>query len=86
MCDIMVIGLLYGLTLWPACVWGGFGSNDFVTKMQPFLMDNHHRTDIISNVGYLRLKSVVPLVLRMVCCAMTGHCHCIIGPSGQRQP
>jgi hypothetical protein len=49
---------------------GGFESNDFLTKMQPFLMDGHYRTDIISGVGYPRSDSVVPLVLRIVCCAM----------------
>jgi hypothetical protein len=52
------------------CGGGGFGSNDFLTKMQPFLMDGHYRTDIISGVGYPRSDSVVPLVLRIVCCAM----------------
>jgi hypothetical protein len=37
------------------CVWGGFGSNDFVTKTQPFPMDAHCRTDIISGVGPLEV-------------------------------
>ena len=63
-------GLLYGLTLWLVCVWGGFGSNGFVTKMQPFVMDGHYKTDVISDVGHPRLDSVVPLVLRMICHAM----------------
>jgi hypothetical protein len=53
------------------CACGGFGSNGFVTKMQPFPMDGHYRTDVISGVGHLRLDSVVPLVLRTVYCAMS---------------
>ena len=52
------------------CVERGFGSNGFVTKMQAFLMDGHYRTDVISGVGHPRSDSVMPLVLRMVCCAM----------------
>jgi hypothetical protein len=52
------------------CVWGGFGSNGFVIKMQPFPMDGHYRTDIISSVGHPRSDSVVPLVLHTVCYAM----------------
>jgi hypothetical protein len=54
------------------CVRGGFGFNDFVTKMQPFPMDGHYRMDVISGVSHPRSYSVVPLVLRMVCCAMAG--------------
>ena len=68
----MAMGLLDKLALWLVCVYGGFGSNDFVTKMQPFLMDGHYRTNVISGVGHPRSDSVVPLVLRMVCCAMAG--------------
>jgi hypothetical protein len=57
------------------CVGGGgeaFGSNGFVTKMQPFPMDGYYRTDVINGMGHLRSDSVVPLVLRTVCCAMAG--------------
>ena len=55
------------------CVGGrGFGSNGFVTKMQPFPMDGHYKTNIISNVGHPRSDSVVPLVLRMIRCVMVG--------------
>ena len=54
------------------CVWGGFGSNGFVTKMQPFPMDGHYRMDINSGVGHPRSDSVVLLVLRTVCYAMAG--------------
>jgi hypothetical protein len=51
---------------------GGFGFNGFVTKMQPFPIDGHYRTDVISSVGHPRSDSVVSLVLYMVCCAMVG--------------
>jgi hypothetical protein len=58
------------------CVGGGgggdFGSNGFVTKMQPFPMDDHYRTNLISGIGHWRLDSVVPLVLSTVYCAMAG--------------
>jgi hypothetical protein len=47
---------------------GGFGSNDFVTKVQPFPMIGHYKMNIISSVGHPRSDSVVPLVLRMVMC------------------
>jgi hypothetical protein len=50
----------------------GFGSNGFVTKMQPFSMDGHYRTDVINGVGHLRSDLVVLLVLCTVCCAMVG--------------
>jgi hypothetical protein len=51
------------------CVlYGAFASNGFVTKVQPFPMDGHYRTDIISSVGHPRLDLVVPLVLCMVAC------------------
>jgi hypothetical protein len=72
MCGIMAMDLSYGLALWSMCVCGrgGFGSNDFVTKIQSFLMDGHYRTDVISSVGYLRSDSIVPLVLHTVCCAI----------------
>ena len=50
------------------CVCGGFGSNGFVTKVQPFLMGDHYRMDIISGVGHPRSDSVVPLVLCTVAC------------------
>jgi hypothetical protein len=51
------------------CV-GGFGSNGFMTKMQPFPMDVHYRTNVISSVGNPRSDSVMLLVLHTVCCAM----------------
>jgi hypothetical protein len=35
--------------------------------MQPFPMDGHYRTDVISGVGHSGLNSIVPLVLRTVC-------------------
>jgi hypothetical protein len=49
-------------------LYGGFGSNGFVTKVQPFLMNDHYRTDIISGVGYPRSDSVMLLVLCTVTC------------------
>jgi hypothetical protein len=58
------------------CVGGGggvgFGSNGFVTKMQPLLMDGHYRTNVISGVGHPRSDSVIPLVLHTVYYAMAG--------------
>ena len=53
------------------CVCVGFGSNSFLTKMQPFLMDGHYKMDVISCMGYPRLDEVVPVMLCMVCYAMT---------------
>jgi hypothetical protein len=51
------------------CVlYRGFGSNGFVTKVQPFLMDDHYRMDIISDVGHPTSNLVVSLVLRTVAC------------------
>jgi hypothetical protein len=47
-------------------VWGGFGSNGFVTKMPSFLIDGYYRTDIISGVGHPMSDLVVSLVLCMV--------------------
>jgi hypothetical protein len=47
---------------------GGFGSNGFVTKMQPFPMDGQCRTDIVRGVGHPRSDSVVLLVLCVVAC------------------
>ena len=44
----------------------GFESIGFVTKTQPFPMDGHYKTDIISGVGPPRSNSVVLLVLCMV--------------------
>jgi hypothetical protein len=38
---------------------GGCESNGFVTKMLPFPMDGHYRTDVISSVGHQRLDSIV---------------------------
>ena len=52
------------------CVCVGFGYNDFVTKIQPFPMDGHYRTYVISGMGHPRSNSIVPLVLCMVCCAI----------------
>jgi hypothetical protein len=60
------MGWFYGQCV---CVWGGgggFESNGFVTKMQPFPIDGHYRMDIISSVSHPRSDSVVPLVLRTV--------------------
>jgi hypothetical protein len=56
------------------CVYvlGGFGSNCFVTKVQPFPMDGHYRTDIISGVGHSRSNSVMLLVLCTVACNIHG--------------
>jgi hypothetical protein len=77
MCGIMAISLLYELA-YSQCVYvcvgggGGFGSNDFMTKMQSFPMNGHYRMDVISGVGHLRSDSVVLLVLYTICCAMAG--------------
>jgi hypothetical protein len=55
--------------------------------MQPFPMDDHYRTDVISGVGHSGLNSVLLLVLHTVCFVhLLGHWHCTTGPSGQRQP
>jgi hypothetical protein len=75
MCGIIAMGLLYGLALWSMCVCvggGGFRSNGFVIKMQPFPMDGHYRTDVINGVGHPRLNPVMSLLLRTVCSAMAG--------------
>jgi hypothetical protein len=72
MCSIMVMGLLYGLTLWSMCVCEGFGSNGFMTKAQSFPMDGHYRTNIISSIGHPRLDSVIHLVLCIVAHTMAG--------------
>jgi hypothetical protein len=51
------------------CVlYKGFGSNGFVTKVQPFSMVGHYKMDVISGMGHLRSDLVVPLVLRTVAC------------------
>jgi hypothetical protein len=50
------------------CMYGGFGSNGFVTKTQPFPMDGHYKTDIISGVSHPKLNSVVSLMLCTVAC------------------
>jgi hypothetical protein len=63
----------------------GFGSNDFVTKTQPFPMDGHYRMDIISSVGHPRSDSIVPLVLYMVAVQWLRHGHGTTGPLGQCQ-
>ena len=49
-------------------LYEGFGSNGFVTKVQPFSMVAHYEMDIISDVGHSRLDSVVLLVLCIVVC------------------
>jgi hypothetical protein len=67
------------------CVCGGFGSNDSWPMMQSFPMDDHYRTDVISDVGHSGLNSIVSLVLRTVCFVqLLGHWHCTTSPSGQR--
>jgi hypothetical protein len=73
MCSMIAMGLLYVLA-YGQCVCGGgcFGSNDFVTKMQPFPMDGYYRMNVISGVGSQRSDSVVLLMLRTVCCAVAG--------------
>jgi hypothetical protein len=81
-CGIMAIGLLYGLTFMVKCMCVGFGSNGFVTKTQPFLMDGHYRTNNISSVGHPRSDSVVPLVLYTVAVQWLRHRHCTTGPLG----
>ena len=67
------------------CLCGGFESNGFVTKVLPFPMDGHYRTNIISGVGHPRSDSVVLLVLYTVVVQYLGHRYCATGPSGQRQ-
>jgi hypothetical protein len=63
----MAMGLLYRLHTMVKCEYGGcFRSNGFVTKVQPFPMDGHYITGIISGVEHLRSYLVVPLVLCMV--------------------
>jgi hypothetical protein len=72
-CGIMAMGLIYELTLWSMCVGGGgFGSNGFVIKTQPFPKDGHYRKGIINGVGHPRLNLVESLVLCTVCYAMVG--------------
>jgi hypothetical protein len=39
-----------------------------MTKVRPFAVDDHYRTDIINGVGYSRSDSVVLLVLCTVAC------------------
>ena len=68
----------HGLTIWlnfmvNVCMCGGFGSNGFVIKAQPFPMDNHYGTNIISSVGTPRSNSVVLLVLCMVAVQYSRH-------------
>jgi hypothetical protein len=73
MCGIMAMDLLYGLALWSMCVYlggGGFQSNDFLTKMQPFPLDGHYMMDVINSVGHPRSNLVILLVLRTICCTM----------------
>ena len=88
MCGIMAMDLLYELALWSTCACvGTLDPMVLWPMMQPFPMDGHFRRDVISSVGHLRLDSVVPLVLHMVCFVQwLGHWHCTTDPSGQRQP
>jgi hypothetical protein len=74
------MGLLYRLTLWScACGGGGgFGSNGFLTKAQPFLMDGHYMMNIVSAVGYPRSDSVVSLVYGSM--QNMGHRYCTTIP------
>jgi hypothetical protein len=65
-------GLTIQVNFMVKCVCGGFGSNDFVIKMQSFPIDGHYRMNVISGVGHPRSDSVVLLVLCMVCCTMIG--------------
>jgi hypothetical protein len=71
------IGVLHGLTIrvnfMVKCVCGGFGSNGFVTKTQPFSIDGHYRTDIINGVDNPRSDSVMPLVLYTIAVQWLGH-------------
>ena len=49
------------------CVlYRGFGFTGFMTKVQPFSIDGHYRTDVINGVGHPRSDSVVLLVLRTI--------------------
>jgi hypothetical protein len=49
------------------CVlYGGFGSNGFMTGVQPFPMVGHYRMNFISGVGHPRSDLVVSLVLRTI--------------------
>jgi hypothetical protein len=41
-------------------VCGGFGSNGFLTKAQPFPRDGYYMMDIISDVSYPRSGSIIP--------------------------
>jgi hypothetical protein len=60
---------------------GGFRSNGFVIKTQPFAMHGHYRTDVISSVGHPMSDLVV---LRTVAVQWLRHRHYTTG--GQRQP
>ena len=64
------MGLLYRFHTMVKCVCrvGGFGSSGFVTKVQPFPMDDHYKMDITRGVGHSRLDLVVPLVSCMIAC------------------
>jgi hypothetical protein len=64
------------------CVCGGFRFNGFVTKMQPFIIDGHYMTNIISAVGHSRLDFIVPLVLCTVAVQYPKHQYCTTSPSG----
>jgi hypothetical protein len=67
-------------------LYEGFGSNGFVTKVQPFLMIGHYRTDITTGVGHPRSESVVPLVLHMVACNDWGTCIVLHVPRNSVNP
>jgi hypothetical protein len=68
------------------CVYGGFGSNGLVTKVQPFLMDGHYRTNFISDVGHPRSDSVMLLVLCMVVCTGWGTSIVLLVPRDSINP
>jgi hypothetical protein len=64
------------------CVCVSFGSNDFMTKTQPFPMDGHNKTDIFNSMGHPRSNSVVSLVLCTIAVQWLGHQYCITSHSG----
>jgi hypothetical protein len=63
MCGKMAMSLLYKFSdVVKHVCYIGLGFNGFFMTGVT-LMGGHYRTDIISSVGYLRLESVMPLVL-----------------------
>jgi hypothetical protein len=61
------------------CMCVGFGSNGFMNKVQPFPMNGHYKTDIISGVGHSRSDLFVMLVLYTVVMQWQRHQHCTTG-------